>query len=163
MSSITRVKPVSFVPRALIFDLDGVLADLCEMHRDLYIESFNELARPPPGAPVGPLLSVEVHAQRLEGLSTRSKLRSCRDLFPGATFDADAVYDLKQQRTLEVLANMSFPTRTRASFTWAKAAGLRLAVYTNSIRATLDVVLARLGRRRVASNWAQISSRPSRG
>ena len=145
MSSITRVKPVSFVPRALIFDLDGVLADLCEMHRDLYIESFNELARPPPGAPVGPLLSVEVHAQKLEGLSTRSKLKSCRDLFPGAMFDADAVYDLKQQRTLEVLATMSFPTRTRASFTWAKAAGLRLAVYTNSIRATLDVVLARLG------------------
>lgn len=145
MSSIVGVKPVSYVPRALIFDLDGVLADLCEMHRDLFIEAFNTLAQPAAGAPAGPVLSTEVHALKLEGLSTRSKLKACLELFPGARFDADAVYELKQARTLEVLDGMSFPTRTRAAFDWAKAAGLRIAVYTNSIRATLDVVLKRLG------------------
>jgi beta-phosphoglucomutase-like phosphatase (HAD superfamily) len=127
----------------LIFDLDGVLADLCELHRDLYIESFNALARSP--GVEGPLLSEEVHAEELEGLSTRSKLRACRALFPAATFDDDAVYDLKQARTVERLATHFFPPRSREALAWARGAGLRLACYTNSIRATLDIVMARLG------------------
>jgi HAD superfamily hydrolase (TIGR01509 family) len=127
----------------LIFDLDGVLADLCELHRDLYIESFNALARAP--GVEGPLLSEEVHAEELEGLSTRSKLRACRALFPTATYDDDAVYNLKQARTVERLATHFFPPRTREALAWARRAGLRLACYTNSIRATLDIVMERLG------------------
>jgi HAD superfamily hydrolase (TIGR01509 family) len=127
----------------LIFDLDGVLADLCELHRDLFIESFNALARAP--GVEGPLLSGELHAEELEGLSTRSKLRACRTLFPAATYDDDAVYNLKQARTVERLASHYFPPRTREALAWARGAGLRLACYTNSIRATLDIVMERLG------------------
>ena len=127
----------------LIFDLDGVLADLCELHRDLYIESFNALARAP--GVEGPLLSEGLHAEELEGLSTRAKLRACRALFPTATYDDDAIYNLKQARTVERLATHFFPPRSREALAWARAAGLRLACYTNSLRATLDIVMERLG------------------
>ena len=127
----------------LIFDLDGVLADLCELHRDLYIDAFNALAAHP--ALPSPLLSKELHAEALEGLSTRAKLRACRALFPGAAYNDDAVYDLKQARTMEALAARRFPARAREALAWARGAGLRLACYTNSIRATLDLVMARLG------------------
>ena len=121
----------------------GVLADLCELHRDLFLESFNQLASQEGAA--APLLSKEVHNELLEGLSTRSKLRACRGIFPAAAYDEDAVYELKQRLTMERLAEHHFPARTLQALTWARAAGLRLACYTNSIRATLDLVLQRLG------------------
>ena len=127
----------------LIFDLDGVLADLCELHRDLFLESFNRGATQE--GTVGPLLSKEVHNELLEGLSTRSKLRACRTIFPLATYNDDAVYEDKQRLTMERLAVHHFPARTQEALTWARAQGLRLACYTNSIRATLDLVLDRLG------------------
>jgi HAD superfamily hydrolase (TIGR01509 family) len=148
LSTFAGARAVSYVPRALIFDLDGVLADLCEMHRDLFIECFNANVVPAGGvaAPGGaPLMTVSLHAEKLEGMSTKLKLATCRALFPGASYDADAINARKQARTIEELATMTFPTRARAALLWARAAGLKVAVYTNSIRATLDIVLARLG------------------
>ena len=130
----------------LIFDLDGVLIDLCEFHRDLYIDSFNACATAAGGeATPGGLLTKDVHSDFLEGLSTRAKLRECRALFPGASWDDEAVYVLKQARTQAALEQMVFQPRTRVALEAARAAGLRLACYTNSIRATLDAVLAGLG------------------
>ena len=53
--------------KALIFDLDGVLVDLCDLHRETFIHAFNALA----GAA---LVNDDVHERYLEGLDTRSKL-----------------------------------------------------------------------------------------
>jgi beta-phosphoglucomutase-like phosphatase (HAD superfamily) len=136
-------EPLLGAPRAVIFDLDGVLADLCEMHRDLFIEAFNEAVAA--GGGCDARMTPALHAEKLEGLSTKTKLAACRALFPAAVFDADAVSARKQARTIEVLAAMTFPTRAQAAFAWARGAGLQVAVYTNSIRATLDIVLRRLG------------------
>jgi HAD superfamily hydrolase (TIGR01509 family) len=137
-------------PKAVIFDLDGVLADLCEMHRDLFIECFNEAVTLADGTHPDPssgiqLMTTALHAEKLEGMSTKLKLTVCADLFPDLTYDSAAINRRKQERTIEALSTMSFPTRAHSTFVWARAAGLKVAVYTNSIRATLDIVLERLG------------------
>ena len=125
-------------PRALIFDLDGVLADLCDLHRSTFIGAFNDAVR-------APLLDADLHERHLEGLDTRSKLAKCHELFPLRAFDGNAVFVEKQARTVEQLALHHYPQRTAAALTWAKKQGFLLACVTNSIRATLDIVLARLG------------------
>ena len=68
-------------PKAVIFDLDGVLADLCEMHRDLFIECFNEAVTLADGTHPDPpsgikLMTTALHAEKLEGMSTKLKLRA---------------------------------------------------------------------------------------
>jgi beta-phosphoglucomutase-like phosphatase (HAD superfamily) len=126
------------VIKALIFDLDGVLADLCDLHRLTFIKAFN--------AAVGTsLLDDDIHERHLEGLDTRSKLSVCKSLFPTYSFDSDAVFKEKQAKTADELALYHFPTRTADALTWAKEQGLILACVTNSIRATMDTVLMRLG------------------
>ena len=83
--------------KALIFDLDGVLADLCDLHRLTFIRSFN--------AAVGiTLLDDDIHERHLEGLDTRSKLSVCKSLFPTYSFDSDAVFEEKQAKTADELA-----------------------------------------------------------
>ena len=124
--------------KALIFDLDGVLVDLCDLHRETFIHAFNALA----GAA---LVNDDVHERYLEGLDTRSKLVVCRGLFPERPFDAEAIFAEKQARTAERLALHHFPPRAAAALAWAKQQGFRLACVTNSLRMTMDTVLEKLG------------------
>ena len=118
--------------------MDGVLADLCDLHRLTFIKAFNT-------ATGTSLLDDDIHERHLEGLDTRSKLSVCKSLFPTYSFDSDAIFIEKQAKTADELALHHFPTRTAAALTWAKKNGYILACVTNSIRAAMDTVLMRLG------------------
>jgi HAD superfamily hydrolase (TIGR01509 family) len=124
--------------KALIFDLDGVLADLCDLHRLTFIRAFND-------AVGSHILDDDLHERHLEGLDTRSKLAVCKTLFPSHAFDSDSVFREKQARTADELALHHFSPRTATALTWAKEQGFLLACVTNSIRSTMNTVLERLG------------------
>jgi len=119
----------------LLFDLDGVLADLCALHRECFIHAFNE-------AHGSAVLDERTHAP-LEGMNTRAKLAECARQF--GPLDAAAVFARKQELTRARLEAWSPPTHVRDALRFASTHGARLACVSNSIRATLDAVLAKLG------------------
>lgn len=120
----------------LIFDLDGVLIDLCNLHRDIFIKSFNQLSDLE--------ITSEFHETHLEALSTRSKLKKLKEMYPEKTINENEIFNLKQSITVTELEKIEVSDRIRNTLLWAKNNYFTIAVLTNSIRATLDIVLEKL-------------------
>jgi beta-phosphoglucomutase-like phosphatase (HAD superfamily) len=120
----------------LIFDLDGVLADLCNFHRDTFIKSYNQLCNIK--------INETFHNKHLEGLSTRTKIKKLKELYPDTLIDEDKIFNLKQSITFEELEKAVFTDRTKIALTWAKENGFKIGILTNSIRHTLDIVIRKL-------------------
>ena len=114
----------------LIFDLDGVLIDLCNLHRDIFIKSFNQLSDLE--------ITSEFHETHLEALSTRSKLKKLKEMYPEKTINENEIFNLKQSMTVTELEKIEVSDRIRNTLLWAKNNYFTIAVLTNSIRATLD-------------------------
>ena len=53
-----------------LFDLDGVLVDLCELHRKIFIKVFNDHN--------SVSIDYDFHDKFLEGLSTREKIKKIK-------------------------------------------------------------------------------------
>lgn len=118
-----------------LFDLDGVLVDLCELHRKIFIKVFND----------NNYVSIDsdFHDKFLEGLSTREKLKKIKTQLC-IEIDEDLIYKKKQEYTLYELHNYPFTSRIKNVLEWVKNQGIRIGVFTNSIRNTLDIVLKKL-------------------
>lgn len=125
---------------AVIFDLDGVLCDC----RDVHYEALNAALAAAGVAPISPA----EHAGAFDGLPTRVKLAA---LVESGRLDpdrADAVATEKQART-EVLMGDRVAFDPGAWCLWhgLRAAGVRVAVCTNAVARTADLVLRRLALR----------------
>ena len=118
-----------------LFDLDGVLVDLCDLHRKIFIKAYNEYN--------SNNINSEFHDKYLEGLSTKEKLKKIEKYF-SIEIDKELIYKKKQEMTIIELQEYEFTDRIKHIFEWVKAQNIRIAVYTNSIRKTLDLVLDRL-------------------
>jgi beta-phosphoglucomutase-like phosphatase (HAD superfamily)/dTDP-glucose pyrophosphorylase len=120
----------------ILFDLDGVLVDYKELHRDAFIQAWNTLC---------PDHSIDAifHAEHLEARSTRQKLALLQEkLSPDAPIAA--VSALKQEITQRLLATAPVFAATRASLQWAHDAGIPISCCSNSIRATVEASLQKL-------------------
>jgi len=119
-----------------LFDLDGVLIDLCEFHRDVFIKMFNLYSDKP--------INEKFHINYLEALSTKEKLKKIKKYYPNAIFDSELIYIKKQEITIKELSKFKFTNNTYKALLWAKNNGIQIGVYTNSIRETLNLVLKQL-------------------
>jgi len=122
--------------RAVVFDLDGVLVDAVEWHYQAFTRALSYF---------GYSLSREEHQTAYNGLPTRLKLEifSQRSHLPRALHPF--LNELKQQFTREIVEHELKQNPEIVSLCQRlKAEGLRLAVATNSTRATLDLFLDRL-------------------
>lgn len=118
----------------LLFDLDGVLVEFKQIHKQAFLEAWNELN---PSFPI----SEEFHAKHLEARSTKQKLAIC------ATFhksDTNAVYEKKQAITELYLRNANVYTNTKRALQWAVDHGHTLVCCSNSIRSTVETSLSKL-------------------
>jgi HAD superfamily hydrolase (TIGR01509 family) len=123
--------------KAIIFDMDGVLIDAKEWH----YEALNAALK---------LFGCEIsrydHLVTFDGLPTRKKLEmlSLEGGFPRKLHEF--VNCLKQQYTMEIVYTKCKPVfQHQYALAKLKAEGFRLAVGSNSVRKTIDVMMEKAG------------------
>jgi beta-phosphoglucomutase len=118
---------------AVIFDMDGVLVDATEWH----YEALNEAL-----SPFGYSIPVDLHLNRFNGLSTKSKLEilSSENGLPRELHNL--ISETKQDRTQRIAYQKCFPNPAHLILlNRLKILGLRIGLCTNSIRLTTEQML----------------------
>jgi HAD superfamily hydrolase (TIGR01509 family) len=121
--------------KAILYDLDGVLVDATEWHYDALNKAL---------AVLGYEITREEHLRFYNGLPTRKKLEtlSREKGFPLAL--KEFVNELKQVYTRDVIFHECRPSfEKRYMLSRFKKEGLRQVVCSNSIRASIDLMLNR--------------------
>lgn len=116
--------------KLIIFDLDGVLLDSCQIHYDALNQALREI--------VGREISLNDHESMYNGLSTRTKLHRMG-------IEGDAVYVRKQELTIQAFEEVEPCERLIHMMQGLRATGSRIACASNCIRKTVDTVLTKLG------------------
>ncbi len=114
----------------VVFDLDGVVLDAKELHRQCFIEACKIGA--------GLEIDIEFHEKQLEALSTKQKIVKLKEL--GLVKDDKEGFEIayhKQELTLARINTAPLTVPWMASiFAHIKERGLQLALCSNSIRST---------------------------
>jgi HAD superfamily hydrolase (TIGR01509 family) len=121
-----------------IFDLDGVLIDSKELH----FEALNEALRE-----ISPEFEISHrdHSTKYDGLSTSRKLEMLHAEKGLLIENFDKVWKLKQEITVRMLGEIEFDQELVSFMDFLKGQGIKLAVASNSVRKTIDIVLEKLG------------------
>jgi HAD superfamily hydrolase (TIGR01509 family) len=114
----------------IIFDLDGVLLDSCQVHYDTLNQALREI--------VGREISPEDHRTIYNGLSTRTKLARMG-------IEDDAVYKRKQELTSQAFEKLEPSDRLIHMMQGLRSEGFNIACASNCIRQTVETVLKKLG------------------
>lgn len=120
--------------KAVIFDLDGVLFDACDLHYQALNRALERAGYEP--------ISEEDHIGRFNGLPTRLKMKML-----GIEGDeAQRVWKLKQECTAEMLHEVvEIDTGTVALLQGLRDRGYKLACASNSIRQSVDIMVIGVG------------------
>jgi len=124
--------------KAIIFDMDGVLVDARELHYNalnLALESIDKKY----------VINKEEHLAKYDGLPTSKKLKMIT-AEKGLPEDLhNAVWKLKQEKTLTLIDSMTYDERMRGVLSALKSNGFKLFCASNSIRKTVFKMLLRKG------------------
>lgn len=123
--------------KAILFDMDGVLIDA----RDWHYEALNMAL-----APFGLHVSLESHLSTFDGLSTRQKLNILSSSYGISPKLHDFINELKQKHTQEMISQRCRPIfQHRYLLSRLKREGYRLAMCSNSVRSSVDVMAQHAG------------------
>ena len=121
--------------RAIIFDMDGVLIDAREWH----YEALNSALRL-----FGYEIGRDEHLATFDGLPTRRKLTMLSEERGLPRRLHALINELKQAYTMDLVSLRCRPVfHHRYALAKLKAAGYRLAVASNSVRSSVDVMMAK--------------------
>lgn len=129
--------PLNSRIRAILFDMDGVLVDA----KDWHYEALNRAL-----ALFGMPISRFEHLTIFDGLPTRKKLEmlSVDRNLPRELHEF--INDLKQQYTIQIIHNHCKPSFVHEfALSSLKANGYKIAVCSNSIRETIDLMMYKAG------------------
>lgn len=119
---------------AVVFDLDGVLFDACDLH----YRALNRALETAGHAPI----TTEDHEGRFDGLPTRVKMK----MLGIEGEEAERVWKLKQEATASMLGEcVRIDTGTVALLQGLRDRGYRLACASNSIRRSVDIMVRGIG------------------
>lgn len=116
----------------LIFDMDGVLIDLCDIHRDCFKSALKTV--------VGLDISNDYHFECLNGLPTRIKLEK----LGVSKENAIKINELKQELTTRAIEEIK-PDKELQNIISGLHWNFRVFCVSNSTRKTVEMTLAKLG------------------
>jgi len=120
----------------LFFDLDGVLIDLKELHRDAFITSWNHICSQNS-------IDIAFHSKHLEARPTKDKVAICNQILKTAV-SMQEVSGLKQSLTEKLIGDFKGLATVTETIKWLKLQGHTLACCSNSIRNTIRLALTKL-------------------
>jgi HAD superfamily hydrolase (TIGR01509 family) len=124
--------------KLVIFDMDGVLVDACEWHKVALNEALNEH--------YGFIISDDEHIKIFNGIPTREKLKI---LTEQNRIDSSKVLDIeksKQEKTFSIIEKMACKRQEKIELIkFLKSLDIKVACYTNSVRATAEMMLVKTG------------------
>lgn len=123
--------------KAVVFDMDGVLVDAKEWH----YEALNRAL-----ALFGAAITESEHIARFDGRPTKEKLRVLVEEGRLPRGLAGIVAELKQRYTLDAIYARCRPEfRTQLVLSTLRRRGISVAVASNSIRQTVELMMSRSG------------------
>jgi HAD superfamily hydrolase (TIGR01509 family) len=122
----------------IIFDLDGVLIDSKELHYEALNEALGNFGKQY-------LISAQEHATIYDGLSTNKKLELLHKTkgLPRSSFEP--IWKMKQEVTSRLLGEIPEDKELISFINYMRDTGAKVALASNSIRGTVDLMLNRLG------------------
>lgn len=121
--------------RGVIFDMDGVLIEAREWHYSALNRALGHF---------GLTITRTMHDGEFNGLPTREKLRRLSQRWPLPLSQHDFINELKQHYTMQLVQQHCRPQyQHQYALARLRQAGLRLAVASNSVRASVETMLAR--------------------
>lgn len=124
--------------KLVIFDLDGVLIDSKELHYEALNEALRSISSEFEITP-------REHATKYDGLSTMKKLEMLRQEKGLKPESFEQIWKLKQEITVRMLGEIKIDETLIEFMKYLKAKNMILAVASNSVRNTIDIVLRNLG------------------
>ena len=124
--------------KLFIFDLDGVLVEACDWHRDALNEALYDTC--------GFRISQQEHVSTFNGIPTSKKLKilSQKGLVPAEMHEE--INALKQEKTIQIIKTKAFNRQEKVDMLKQLAdKGHVICCYTNSIRKTAELMLERTG------------------
>ena len=125
--------------KLVVFDLDGVLLDFCEVHYEALNDAIAEVC----GKAF--CISRDEHESIYNGRSTRSKLMMLAERKGLSPALFEKIFLRKQQLTSNAVSRVSKSAILQSILTRLHNEGYKTACATNCIRATLDAALDALG------------------
>lgn len=123
----------------ILFDLDGVLFDGVEFHKEMFMTALHTIC---PNTPI----TTDFHNTVLNGLSTKQKLDFLFKRKLITDEERQKINNEKVRKTTQGLATFQFKnTQIQDIILHLKTANYKLYCVSNSIRSTCDTVLDRLG------------------
>lgn len=120
--------------KLIIFDLDGVLVDAKNIHYETLNESLPEQYK----------ISWDEHLQIYDGLKTREKLSILTHKRGLPSYLHDEIWKKKQELTALRFSNISYNNNIISLLKILKDKSYNIAVCSNSVRQTVDIVLNKL-------------------
>ena len=121
--------------RLVLFDLDGVLVDAKEIHYEALNYALGDRFS----------ISREDHHNIYDGRKTREKLQMLTDRKDLPVERHDQIFELKQQKTVDMLHDLPLNTHALDLFKELESRGYMIGVCSNSIRRTVLTALAKSG------------------
>jgi HAD superfamily hydrolase (TIGR01509 family) len=124
--------------KLVVFDLDGVLVDAREIHYEALNAALSDIDEKY-------VIGRQEHLSMYDGLSTTKKLGMLTKNKGLPEEFHNAIWNLKQQKTLEIIDNFDIDVRICNILRKLKLEGYTIACATNSIRKTAKLQLIRKG------------------
>ena len=123
--------------KAVIFDMDGTLIEA----KDWHFEALNDALEI-----FGESISRQEHEETFDGLPTREKLSMLTNQGRIPAHLHSIISKVKQERTIRRVVSQCFPVvQQLLMMAWIQDHGMKIAVATNSIRNSAQVMLTSAG------------------
>ncbi len=124
--------------KLICFDLDGVLINNSkQLHYEILNRALQEISPEH-------VITLEEQSQIYEGLATKTKLQKLTKLRNLPESLHAHIHTKKQEITKEVFSNYNFNVNHHEMLTYIKQQNIKLALCTNTIRETTDIILTKL-------------------